>query len=177
MPPDRMPAGAYLTGLLMLGLLCWVVWLVASYPNDPSKRIVADKCTAISQPEQKATEDQIRSGKRAASEQEQVSANAPDSANEDPGEKIKIDREIAEYTCQLAAFTRLLFYATGILGLIGLVQSVVLYRSVKVADRAATEARDAINAAKTSADASLRSASVAERTLFIANRPWLSVEP
>jgi hypothetical protein len=65
-----------------------------------------------------------------------------------------------------------LVYVTTGLVIIGLLQGYILQRSVRVADRAATEAKDAIAAAQTSAAAGKKHAEVAEMSLFQLEAPY-----
>ena len=73
---QKLPAGAYITIALLLGLVMLLTWLVASYPDQP------------------------------------------------------IQISVPDYTEQLARFTKYLFWATVVLGVVGLFQAIQLYRTV-----------------------------------------------
>lgn len=59
--------------------------------------------------------------------------NTAEYANHHPDAKLNIDRELAEYTGQLAFFTKWLVYVTVVLALIAIWQGVQLRRSVNLA--------------------------------------------
>lgn len=175
------PTGAYITGVLLLGAFGLLIWLIASYPGNPSERAGTNNCESVAQQYHRPdrTSGDARNPLSAVKNSEATPKN---SATDQTNGQIDNERQIAKYECQLAIytgdlayFTKWLVYATSGLIIIGLLQGYFLQKSVRVADRAAIEARDAIVAAGASANASLRSAVAAERSLTFIERPWIDV--
>jgi hypothetical protein len=49
------PTGAYITGILLIGAFGLLIWLLASYPNEPTKRPLTDDCESITKPDDYAS--------------------------------------------------------------------------------------------------------------------------
>jgi hypothetical protein len=49
-----LPTGAYITGVLLFVMFGFLIWLIASYPNDLAERPHADDCEAIARPNHRA---------------------------------------------------------------------------------------------------------------------------
>jgi hypothetical protein len=188
-PQSSLPPGAYITVGLLIALAALLSWLIASYPGNPSQRSGADDCESIAQQYNQPDHQGKNTGNRPAGVKNNKAAPDNSAADQAKG-NIDAERQIAKYNCQLAIytkdlayFTKWLVYATTGLIVIGLLQGFFLQRSVRVAERAATEAKDAIVAAQAGADAANTHARAAEeankinRGLLIATqRHWVSVK-
>ncbi|HLY57470.1 MAG TPA: hypothetical protein VKS60_18040 [Stellaceae bacterium] len=89
---------------------------------------------------------------------------------EDRIEAAKATREqqLADFTKDLAAYTKWLFGATSVLAAVTLGTALLIWRQVR-------DARDAIDAARISADAAKRSAEIAEDALIHLERAYLFI--
>jgi hypothetical protein len=188
-PPPSLPTGAYITIGLLIALAALLSWLIASYPGNPSQRSGTDDCEAIAQQYNQPKRERETTGNNTPGFQNDKAA-PQDTAADQAKKNIDTEGQIAKYNCQLAiytrdlaSFTKWLVYATTGLIVIGLLQGFFLQKSVHVADRAATEARDAIAAAQAGADAAnahARAAAEANRinreALIATDRPWMAVK-
>lgn len=184
--PAPLPAGAYITLALLAAFFSLLIWLVANYPGNPPQRSDADDCEAITQQYRQGKRDSDPTSDRSAAFQNEKSTPQNAVSNQTKND-IDAERQIAKYNCQLAiytrdvaSFTKYLVVATIVLGAIGIGQGVILRRSVRVADRAAIEARDAIRAAQTSADAAMLRAKAAiytDKPFVYATNVTLSLAP
>jgi hypothetical protein len=188
-PQSDLPTGDYITIGLLIALAALLSWLIASYPGNPSQRSGAGDCESIAQQYSQPNREGETTGNHPTGFQNDKAAPDNATANQTK-DNIDNERQIAKYNCQLAIYTRdlayftkWLVYATTGLIMIGLLQGFFLQRSVRVADRAATEAKDAIVAAQAGAYAATTHALAAEeankinRDLLIATqRPWISVD-
>jgi hypothetical protein len=159
-PQSTLPTGAYITIGLLIALAALLSWLIASYPGNPSQRAGTDDCESVAQQHSQPEHEGDTTGDHPAGFKNDKAA-PHDAAADQTKDNIDAERQTAKYNCQLAIYTRdlayftkWLVYATTGLIVIGLLQGFFLQRSVRVADRAATEALDAIRAAQTAADAS-----------------------
>ena len=186
-PPD-LPISALITFVLLLGVCIFATWLIASYPGNPSQRAGPDNCETVAQ-QNNGAEDAGNNSNHSIPAFDNDKSTPQNGAGNQTKEKIDTERQIAKYNCQLAIytkdlafFTEWLVFATSGLIAIGLLQGYFLKQSVGVANRAATEARDAITAAQAGADAANTHAQAAEEAniinreiLIASNRPWVKV--
>jgi hypothetical protein len=108
------PWGAYITGILLIGVFGLLIWLLANYPNEPTKRPLTDDCESITKPDGYASAKERRSS-NISSAIDNNKATSPNTTSNNDQEQININRQIAKFNCQLAIYTRDLAFFTKLL--------------------------------------------------------------
>ena len=102
--PEKLPTGAFITGWLLLALVAGIVWLISTYPQQPSERPFAYSCESDAQ-SQDDTYHTNNTANSVPSITEKRHSTVDDSERNANESNRTDERRLAEYTCQLAVYT------------------------------------------------------------------------
>jgi hypothetical protein len=151
--------------LSLLVFLAGGVWSQARLPPK-GQPIAVKKGAEGARGERETGQTKHSSNYKSAPAQNQiVSAPEKSTAERKGAEELEINRQLADYTGQLAAFTKLLVFV-GIFQFLALIAQAIIFRKTLIENRRLIQAsRDAANAARMSAEGLIKS----ERAWLVVN--------